>query len=222
MGGGQDLTYKSHTGRGGSHCTSPCSLNPPLIYWDFKAVDLYLDDCESPFLQLIVFFFVGVGTEMFFNLWTLCLCLCFYLAEARIWAWMLNMPHSPPKAGGRTLRESSPAAKAAAVSHSGTKRARDASLLLTSCFVLHQFQHPPCRFLPRPRATTTGPVDGVSPAIGTLASASPCEGRASTAGGTPSASADSAACSASVTAASPTDKKVRGHLETPPPFQQKK
>ncbi|XP_054860663.1 dickkopf-related protein 3-like isoform X2 [Amphiprion ocellaris] len=40
------------------------------------------------------------------NLQLLCLCLFFCWTEARIWAWMLNMPHSPPREGGRTLRES--------------------------------------------------------------------------------------------------------------------
>ncbi|KAG8008765.1 Beta-tectorin [Nibea albiflora] len=45
------------------------------------------------------------------NLWMLCLCLCFSRAEARIWAWMLNMPHSPPKEGAKALRESAPLAK---------------------------------------------------------------------------------------------------------------
>ncbi|XP_029383680.1 dickkopf-related protein 3-like isoform X1 [Echeneis naucrates] len=47
------------------------------------------------------------------NLPMLCLCLCFSWAEARIWAWMLNMPHSPPKEGAKALRESSPVVKAA-------------------------------------------------------------------------------------------------------------
>ncbi|XP_034426649.1 dickkopf-related protein 3-like isoform X2 [Hippoglossus hippoglossus] len=37
------------------------------------------------------------------NLWMLVLCLCVSWAEARIWAWMLNMPQSPPKDGA--LRE---------------------------------------------------------------------------------------------------------------------
>ncbi|XP_015243360.1 PREDICTED: dickkopf-related protein 3-like [Cyprinodon variegatus] len=32
--------------------------------------------------------------------------------DARIWAWMLNMPHSPPKEGPKALRESTPVAKA--------------------------------------------------------------------------------------------------------------
>lgn len=57
--------------------------------------------------------------------------------------------------------------------------------------------------------TTTGPVGGVSPAIDTLVSVFLCEGRATTAGGMPSVSADSAACLGSAIAASQTDKKVR-------------
>ena len=40
---------------------------------------------------------------MSLNLWMLVLCLCVSWAEARIWAWMLNMPQSPPKDGA--LRE---------------------------------------------------------------------------------------------------------------------
>lgn len=35
----------------------------------------------------------------------LCVFLCFAMAEARIWAWMLNMPHSPPKEGAKALKE---------------------------------------------------------------------------------------------------------------------
>ncbi|XP_039870206.1 dickkopf-related protein 3-like [Simochromis diagramma] len=31
--------------------------------------------------------------------------------KARIWAWMLNMPHSPPKEGAKALRQSTPVAK---------------------------------------------------------------------------------------------------------------
>nr|XP_023008392.1 dickkopf-related protein 3-like [Maylandia zebra] len=48
---------------------------------------------------------------MFGNLWLVCLCLSFYGTEARIWAWMLNMPHSPPKEGAKALRQSTPVAK---------------------------------------------------------------------------------------------------------------
>ena len=59
-------------------------------------------------------------------------------------------------------------------------------------------------------ATMTGPVGEVSPAIATLVFACPYEGRATTAGETPSVSADSAACLGNATAASPMDKKVRG------------
>lgn len=49
------------------------------------------------------------------NLWMLCLCLCSCWAEAHIWAWMLNMPHSPPKEGAKALREHTPVAKAPTV-----------------------------------------------------------------------------------------------------------
>lgn len=35
--------------------------------------------------------------------------------DAHIWAWMLNMPHSPPKEGPKALRESTPVAKALTV-----------------------------------------------------------------------------------------------------------
>lgn len=48
---------------------------------------------------------------MFGNLWFVCLCLSFYGTEARIWAWMLNMPHSPPKEGAKALQQSAPVAK---------------------------------------------------------------------------------------------------------------
>ncbi|XP_007572021.1 dickkopf-related protein 3-like isoform X2 [Poecilia latipinna] len=39
------------------------------------------------------------------------LLVCFSGADARIWAWMLNMPHGPPKDGAKVLRENSPVAK---------------------------------------------------------------------------------------------------------------
>uniref|UniRef100_A0A8C8JL39 Dickkopf N-terminal cysteine-rich domain-containing protein n=1 Tax=Oncorhynchus tshawytscha TaxID=74940 RepID=A0A8C8JL39_ONCTS len=41
-------------------------------------------------------------------LWLLSLWLCMPLAQGRIWAWMLNMPHSPPKKGPMALMESTP------------------------------------------------------------------------------------------------------------------
>ncbi|XP_008312354.1 dickkopf-related protein 3-like isoform X3 [Cynoglossus semilaevis] len=48
------------------------------------------------------------------NLRMLCLCLCcISWAEGRIWAWMLNMPHSPPKEGAKAQRESTQVSKAA-------------------------------------------------------------------------------------------------------------
>ncbi|XP_019114793.2 dickkopf-related protein 3 isoform X1 [Larimichthys crocea] len=37
--------------------------------------------------------------------------LMYATVQARIWAWMLNMPHSPPKEGAKALRESAPLAK---------------------------------------------------------------------------------------------------------------
>ncbi|XP_061665795.1 dickkopf-related protein 3-like isoform X2 [Syngnathoides biaculeatus] len=43
---------------------------------------------------------------------TASLCLCFALAEAHIWAWMLNMPHSPPKDGAVAPRVVAPPARA--------------------------------------------------------------------------------------------------------------
>lgn len=43
------------------------------------------------------------------------LCLCLSWAEAHIWAWMLNMPHSPPKDGAKAVRGVTPAAKATTV-----------------------------------------------------------------------------------------------------------
>lgn len=49
------------------------------------------------------------------NVWMLGLCLCVSWAEAHIWAWMLNMPHSPPKEGAKALRDSAPVAKATTV-----------------------------------------------------------------------------------------------------------
>lgn len=45
----------------------------------------------------------------------LCLCLCFSWTDAHIWAWMLNMPHSPPKEGPKALRDSTPVAKPSTV-----------------------------------------------------------------------------------------------------------
>lgn len=48
---------------------------------------------------------------MFWKGSLVCLFLCFSWTEARIWAWMLNMPHSPPKEGAKALRESAPDAK---------------------------------------------------------------------------------------------------------------
>ncbi|XP_056898932.1 dickkopf-related protein 3-like [Takifugu flavidus] len=41
------------------------------------------------------------------------LCFCVSVAEAHIWAWMLNMPHRPPKDGVRSPREHPPVARAA-------------------------------------------------------------------------------------------------------------
>ncbi|KAF7203985.1 dickkopf-related protein 3 isoform X2 [Nothobranchius furzeri] len=41
-----------------------------------------------------------------------CLLLSFSYTEARIWAWMLNMPHTPPKEGAKALRENIPISKA--------------------------------------------------------------------------------------------------------------
>ncbi|XP_014014164.1 dickkopf-related protein 3 [Salmo salar] len=41
-------------------------------------------------------------------LWLLSLWLCMPLAQGRIWAWMLNMPHSPPKKGPMALMDSTP------------------------------------------------------------------------------------------------------------------
>jgi len=55
----------------------------------------------------------------------------------------------------------------------------------------------------------TGPVGAVSPAIVTLAFVFPYEGRATTVGGMPSVSVDSAACLESATAVFPMDKRVR-------------
>lgn len=52
------------------------------------------------------------------NLWMLSLFLCVSCAEAHIWAWMLNMPHSPPKEGTKALRENLPVAKPVTVSYS--------------------------------------------------------------------------------------------------------
>uniref|UniRef100_A0A3B4AL65 Dickkopf N-terminal cysteine-rich domain-containing protein n=1 Tax=Periophthalmus magnuspinnatus TaxID=409849 RepID=A0A3B4AL65_9GOBI len=37
------------------------------------------------------------------------LLLCFTYTEARIWAWMLNMPHNPTKEGAKALMDPSPA-----------------------------------------------------------------------------------------------------------------
>ncbi|XP_062331070.1 dickkopf-related protein 3-like [Osmerus eperlanus] len=42
------------------------------------------------------------------TLFFLCLFVCMLRAQARIWAWMLNMPHGPPKEGSIPLRDSTP------------------------------------------------------------------------------------------------------------------
>jgi len=133
----QDLvTYKSHTGRGGSHghCLNPCSPDSPHIYWDFKAVVDFvkknLRQASFPLLRsylVHLLFELICSAEMSVNLGMLCLCLCFCWTEARIWAWMLNMPHSPPKAGAKALRESTPVAKAAAVRPGHCARGSDSS-----------------------------------------------------------------------------------------------
>ncbi|CAL8304994.1 unnamed protein product [Lota lota] len=39
------------------------------------------------------------------SLWLACFCLWFSLAQARIWAWLLNMPYSPPKDGPSAQRD---------------------------------------------------------------------------------------------------------------------
>lgn len=57
--------------------------------------------------------------------------------------------------------------------------------------------------------TMTGPVGVVSHVIDTLVCALLSEGRATTVGGMPSVSVDSAACLGSATAAFPVDKKVK-------------
>ncbi|KAK7919351.1 hypothetical protein WMY93_010635 [Mugilogobius chulae] len=46
---------------------------------------------------------------MFGNI--VCLLLCFTYTEARIWAWMLNMPHNPTKEGAKALMDPAPAPK---------------------------------------------------------------------------------------------------------------
>lgn len=56
-------------------------------------------------------------SEMSGKVWILCLCFCVSVAEAHIWAWMLNMPHRPLKDGVRTLRDHPAAARAATVRH---------------------------------------------------------------------------------------------------------
>lgn len=67
----------------------------------------------SLFYFLLFIYFCCV--EMLGNLWMVCLCICFSWTDAHIWAWMLNMPHSPPKEGAKALRESVPVAKTAMV-----------------------------------------------------------------------------------------------------------
>lgn len=54
-------------------------------------------------------------SEMSGKVSVLCLCFCVSLAEAHIWAWMLNMPHRPPKDGSGSLGEHPPVARAATV-----------------------------------------------------------------------------------------------------------
>lgn len=57
----------------------------------------------------------GFIFEMSGNLWMISLCLCVSWADAHIWAWMLNMPHSPPKEGAKAFQEQAPVARAATV-----------------------------------------------------------------------------------------------------------
>ncbi|KAJ3607940.1 hypothetical protein NHX12_024991 [Muraenolepis orangiensis] len=54
-----------------------------------------------------------VGFCLWFSLW-------FPLSEARIWAWMLNMPHGPPKEGPMAQRDTAAAAAAAAAAQAPT------------------------------------------------------------------------------------------------------
>lgn len=161
--------------------------------------------------------------EMLGNLWVLSMCLCFSCAEAHIWAWMLNMPHSPPKEGTKTPRESVTDAKPVAVrywiKYMNILRLCTPQVCVSRIFqklqdinLGHVWWKP--HVFSRLYVNMTGPVDAVSPVIATLVCVCPYEERATTAGGTPSAYAGSAACLGSVTAASPMDKRVSVHGQT--------
>lgn len=147
-------------------------------------------------------------SEMSGKVSLLCLCFCVSLAEAHIWAWMLNMPHRPPKDGAGPLREHPPVARAATVrcywilTHNC-----DASEESQTVYIGLLFDLFPSRLC----VTTKGPAGGVSRAIDTSACAFLSEGRATTVGGMPSACVASAACSGSATAAFPADRKVKTH-----------
>lgn len=180
---------------------------------------------------------------MFGNLWILYLFLYFSCAEAHIWAWMLNMPHSPPKEGAKAIRENAPVAKPVTVRY--WIQYMNIILLCTKIYFLKfkrmfLYKHMTIESLHKPMSrifrklqdfnldqvwwephlfsrlcvNMTGPVDGVSPVIAILVCVCLSEGRATTVEGTPSVSADSAACLGSATAASPMDKRVRVHQQT--------
>ena len=122
------MTYKSQAGGGGTTITAriPADLTPSDRRWISLVVVVVVELLSSdPFFLLlqvtdsVVEHFQsclsGFEAEMLGNLWMLCLCLCSSWAEAHIWAWMLNMPHSPPKEGAKALREHVPVAKAPTV-----------------------------------------------------------------------------------------------------------
>lgn len=160
-------------------------------------------------------------SEMSGKLSLLFLCFCVSVAEAHIWAWMLNMPHRPPKDGVRSPREHPPVARAATVRHhwilthnceasreNGRKIADSPHFTTGTSLRFSIF------FLSRLCVTRKGPVDGVSRVIDTLVCVFLSEGRATTVGGMPSACVASAACSGSATAAFPVDRKVKTHNPT--------
>lgn len=194
--------YKRQGEKAGSHCRCPDPGGPGGL--------LLFSRCDSM-------------SEMSGKVSLLCLCFCVSLAEAHIWAWMLNMPHRPPKDGAGSLREHPPVARAATVrcywilNHNcdaSEKRKDNKKTSLLRCYMDSQtvcigliFDLFPSRLC----VTTKGPAGGVSRAIDTSACAFLSEGRATTVGGMPSACVASAACSGSATAAFPADRKVKTH-----------
>lgn len=91
---------------------------PRTIKVTVKRILVLLDHFTfTVFSQWVAVIFNSFLSEMSGKLSMFCLCFCLSLAEAHIWAWMLNMPHRPLKEGVRTPRDHPTVARAATVRH---------------------------------------------------------------------------------------------------------